>query len=109
MEKELAQFRLEDGTAFLVEVDQPPAVRGSSVQRVAVPRINQMVYEANQTLEEALNQVRPVISTVAARLKSGLTTPADEVKVTFGLKLSAAAGGGVSTAGGAEFSKGGAD
>jgi hypothetical protein len=101
MEKELAQFKLEDGTAFLVEVDEPRAVRGASgVQRVASPRTGQLVLEANQTLEEALEQVKPVIATVAARLRSGLTTPADEVEVTFGLKLSAAAGVVFSSVGG---------
>jgi hypothetical protein len=92
MEKELAQFKLEDGTAFFVEVDQPPVTRGGGVRRVAAPRINRTVYEASQTLEEALDQVKPVISKVAERLKSGLTTPANEVEVTFGLKLSAEAG-----------------
>jgi hypothetical protein len=93
MEKELAQFKLEDGTAFLVEVDEIKTVRGSSgVQRVATPRTDQLVYEATQTLEEALDQVRPVIAVVASRLRSGLTTPADEVEVTFGLKLNAAVG-----------------
>lgn len=100
MEKELAQFKLEDGTAFLVEVDEPVAVRGAGISRVATPRTSRLVLEANQTLEDALDQVRPVISTVASRLKSGLTTPADEVEVTFGLKLSAEAGAIFSAVGG---------
>ena len=101
MDKELAQFKLEDGTAFLVEVDESRTTRsGSGFQRVSVPRTGQLVLEANQTLESALEQVKPVIGTVATRLRSGLTTPADEVEVTFGLKLNAAAGVVFSSVGG---------
>ncbi|MEL7356938.1 MAG: CU044_2847 family protein [Cyanobacteria bacterium J06560_6] len=101
MEKELAQFTLEDGTAFLVEVEEPRQGRGGTgVQRVATPRTGQLVLEANQTLEAALEQVKPVIGTVASKLRAGMTTPADEVEVTFGLKLSAAAGVVFSSVGG---------
>ncbi len=92
MDKELAQFRLEDGTAFLVEVDRPPPTRDSSIQRVASVNTGQMVYQASETLEQALDSIKPVVSTVCSRMKSGLTTPADEVEVTFGLKLAAQAG-----------------
>lgn len=35
MEEELAEFKLEDGTAFLMDVDEQRATRGSGVQRVA--------------------------------------------------------------------------
>ncbi len=51
-----------------------------------------MVYQASETLEQALDSIKPVVSTVCSRMKSGLTTPADEVEVTFGLKLAAQAG-----------------
>ena len=89
MDKALAQFTLEDGTSFLVEVDEP---EGSAIQRVAAVETGELVYKAKQNLEEALDKVKPVASTVISKLKSGLTTPADEVEVTFGLKLSAEAG-----------------
>ncbi|MEM9447311.1 MAG: CU044_2847 family protein [Cyanobacteria bacterium P01_E01_bin.6] len=92
MEKELAQFKLNDGTAFLVEVDKLQAIRGSSIERVAAVNSEQMVLQATQTLEQAIDLVRPVASTVLSRLQAGLTTPADEVEVSFGLKLSAQAG-----------------
>ncbi|MBD2261111.1 CU044_2847 family protein [Pseudanabaena sp. FACHB-2040] len=92
MAKEIAQFKLEDGTAFLVEVDPPRTTRGGSIQRVAAVNADQMVYQATQTLEEALDTVKPVAATVLSRLRSGLTTPADGIEVTFGLKLSAEAG-----------------
>lgn len=92
MEKELAQFKLEDGTAFLVEVDRPQPARSGSLQRVAAVNTGQMVYQASQTLEQALDSVQPVVATVLSRMKAGLTTPADEIEVTFGLKLAAEAG-----------------
>lgn len=92
MAKELAEFKLEDGTAFLVEVDPPKPTKQGSMQRVASVNTQQMVYQATQTLEQALDTIKPVASTVVSRLKSGLTTPADEVEVTFGLKLAAEAG-----------------
>ncbi len=92
MDKELAQFKLEDGTAFLVEVDKPVLARGETLQRVALVDTNKMVYEAKQTLEEALDKVRPVAEATVKKLKSGLTQPADEIEVTFGLKLNAEAG-----------------
>ncbi|MEM6866804.1 MAG: CU044_2847 family protein [Cyanobacteria bacterium P01_C01_bin.121] len=92
MDKELAQFKLEDGTAFLVEVNPPKPSPSGSIQRVASVNTQQMVYQATQTLEQALDSIKPVASTVVSRLKSGLTSPADEVEVTFGLKLAAEAG-----------------
>lgn len=92
MEKELAQFKLEDGTAFLVEVDSPQPTRGGSIQRVASVNSGQMVLQATQTLEQALDSIKPVVGTVLSKMKAGLTTPADEIEVTFGLKLAAEAG-----------------
>lgn len=75
--KELAQFKLDDGTTFLVEVDEPSS---SAVERVSIDS-GEMVYQANQTLEEALEQVKPVASAGITKLQSGLTTSADEVDV----------------------------
>jgi len=92
MEKELAQFRLDDGTVFLVEVEKPTPTRSGFIQRGAAVNSEQLVLQSTLTLEQALDQVQPVISKVVSRLRSGLTTPADEVEVTFGLKLSAEAG-----------------
>lgn len=89
MEKALAQFELEDGTPFLVEIDEPES---SAIERVALVETGEMVYKAKKNLDEALEAIKPVASTVVSKLKSGLTTPADEVEVTFGLKLSAEAG-----------------
>ncbi len=89
MDKALAQFTLEDGTPFLVEIDEP---NSNAIERVALTETTEMVYKAKKNLNEALDAIKPVASTVVSKLKDGLTTPADEVEVTFGLKLSAEAG-----------------
>lgn len=90
MDKELAEFRLDDGTAVLVEVDPPK--KGSSIQRAAAVDTGQMVIKAQKTLDESLDTIKPIAAKVLSRLNEGLTTPADEVEVTFGLKLNAEAG-----------------
>ena len=94
MDRELAQFKIsdEDGATFYVEVESRQVSRGSGVRRVAVPGSTQQAVEASKTLDAALVEVQPIISKVASRLRSGLTTPADEVEVSFGLKLNAEAG-----------------
>jgi Trypsin-co-occurring domain 1 len=97
MEKTIAQFKLEDGTPFLVEVEEP---QGSGIQRVTSVNTGKLVYQATMTLEDALEQVKPVASQVLSRLKTGLTTPADEIEVKFGLKLSVEAGAIISSVGG---------
>ncbi|WP_242033561.1 CU044_2847 family protein [Stenomitos frigidus] len=51
-----------------------------------------MVLKARQSLEETLENVKPVAAMVLNKLKSGLTTPVDEVEMKFALKLSAEAG-----------------
>lgn len=97
MDTALAQFRLEDGTEFLVEVPEPE--NEDAIEEVAI-NPEQMVYQAKQTLESALDQVQPVAAAVVSRLKSGMPNPADEVEVKFALKLSAEAGAIFSTVGG---------
>jgi hypothetical protein len=88
MDKEIAQFLLEDGTKFLVEVEEP---EGVVVERVAV-NTGQMVLQAKRTFEEAIDMVTPVASVLVSKLKQGMTHPANEVEVKFGLKLTAEAG-----------------
>uniref|UniRef100_B8HMX1 Trypsin-co-occurring domain-containing protein n=1 Tax=Cyanothece sp. (strain PCC 7425 / ATCC 29141) TaxID=395961 RepID=B8HMX1_CYAP4 len=88
MDNEIAQFSLEDGTKFLVEVKNP---EDAAIQRVAIDS-GKLVLQAKQTFEEAIDAVKPVASVLVSKLKSGLTTPADEVEVKFGLRLSAEAG-----------------
>jgi Trypsin-co-occurring domain 1 len=84
---ELAEFSLEDGTTFLVEIEEPES---PTIERAALPS-GQMVVKAQQTFETALDQIKPVASTIISKLKD-LNTPADEVEVKFGIKLTADAG-----------------
>lgn len=88
MDKEIAQFSLADGTTFLVEVEEPDS---PAVERVAT-KTGQMVIEAKQTFEEAIEAIKPVAATLVTRLRQGMTTPADEVEVKFGLKLNSEMG-----------------
>lgn len=96
MDKEIAQFSLEDGTKFLVEVEEP---EGAAVERVAI-NTGQMVLQARQSFEDAIEIVKPVASVLISKLKRGLTTPANEVEVKFGLKMTAEAGAIIASVGG---------
>lgn len=93
--KQLVEYSLEDGTKFLIEVDEPES---TAVERVALPS-GQLALKAQQSFEEALDKVKPVASTLISKLR-GLNTPADEVEVKFGLKLTAEAGAIFSSVGG---------
>lgn len=87
MEKALAEFTLEDGTSVIFEVPEP--IDDSAIEEVG---IGDQVYKAQQSFEAALDRVKPVASAVMSRFKDGMTTPADEVEVKFGINLSADAG-----------------
>lgn len=98
MEKELAQFSLADGEAtFLVEVDPPDS---PTIERIARVDMQQTVIKAKQSLDDALEQVQPIASRVLTKLRDGLPEQADEIEVTFGLKLNAEAGVVFSSVGG---------
>lgn len=96
MDKGIAQFSLEDGTKFLVEVDEPDT---AAVERVAIDT-GKLVVQATQSFEEAIEIVKLVASALITRLKQGLTIPASEVEVKFGLKLNAEAGAIIASVGG---------
>jgi len=85
-DQSLAEFTLEDGTTFLVEVPLP---KDPTIQKVS--RGGRTIAKAKQSLDVLLEKVNPVASTVLSKLR-GLNTPADEVEVKFGLQLSADAG-----------------
>jgi hypothetical protein len=95
--REIAEFQLEDGTSFLVEIEESDSSR---VERVANDRLGEKVVKAKQSFEEALNHVTPVASAALNRLRRGLTTPADEVEIKFGVKLTSEVGAIIASAGG---------
>ncbi|MTJ09561.1 MULTISPECIES: CU044_2847 family protein [unclassified Anabaena] len=86
-EKQLVNFTL-DGGAILVEVEAPKKRQEQGAERAAnlPPGI---VTEAKQTFEEAIKQIKPVVTTIANQFKD-LNT--QEMEVKFGVKLSTEAG-----------------
>jgi len=94
-EKKLAQFSLEDGTTFLVEVEQP---QNQAIHRVSLPSGKQAL-AVQETFEAALDKIKPVASTIISKFRD-LNQPADEVEVKFGLKLTADAGAVFASVGG---------
>jgi Trypsin-co-occurring domain 1 len=84
--KEIAQFLLDDGTPFLIEIEE---AKSTSLERVSRAGLDEQIVQAKQSFEQALDQVTPVASAALNRLRQGLTTPADEVELKFGVKLTA--------------------
>jgi hypothetical protein len=93
VEKQLVEFSLEDGSKFLVEVEEP---ENTAVGRVALPS-GRMVAEAKQTFEDAIDRIKPVIASLTTKLKD--LSP-EEMEVKFGVKLSAEAGAILTSVGG---------
>jgi len=87
--KEIVQFFLDDGTPFLVEVEES---RNPTLERIAREDLDTKVVQARQSFEKALDQVMPVAAAALDRFRHGLTTPADEVELKFGVNLSSEVG-----------------
>ena len=95
--KEIAQFLLDDGTPFLIEIQESES---ANIQRAANVDMGQQVVQAKQSFETALGHVMPVASAALKRIRTGLNTPADEVELKFGVKLTAEAGAIIASVGG---------
>lgn len=87
-DKQLLEFKLEDGTPFFFEVE---ASTQSGPQRSAKGS-DKLIAEAKQQFDDAFAIVEPVAKKVIHRLKAGLSQETSEVEVKFGLKLTAEAG-----------------
>jgi Trypsin-co-occurring domain 1 len=96
-DKKIVEFHLEDGTPFLIEID---GKAGGSQERVTRGGVDTNVGKAAQSFEQALDRVVPVAAAAFSRLKQGLTTPASEVEIKFGLKMTAEAGVVIASVGG---------
>lgn len=90
-EKVVAQFSLEDGTKVYFEVPKP-SINSSTVDVAIGDKVYEVAKGTAGSFEKALDLVKPVANAVISRIKDGLTTPADEVEVKFGFKLSVEAG-----------------
>jgi Trypsin-co-occurring domain 1 len=84
--KQLAEFQLEgtNETVF-VEIEAPAA----GLLPVANP--GDIAIKVGQSLEAALQKIKPAASAVVSALRDLADSP-DEIKVEFGVKLSAKAG-----------------
>ena len=81
-------------SSLLVEVDEPDAPGGL----VRAARPGEVAEQAKQTLEEALDKIKPAAQTIIAKLRELHDAP-DEIAVEFGVKLSASAGAFIASAG----------
>ncbi|MDB9318713.1 MULTISPECIES: CU044_2847 family protein [Cyanophyceae] len=93
MEKQLVEFSLEDGSTFLVEVEEPD---NGAVGRVALPS-GRTIAEATKTFEDAIDKIKPAVASITNKFKE--LSP-EEMEIKFGVKLSAEAGAILTSVGG---------
>ena len=90
----LVQYDLGDNEKLLIEVDSSSAIPRrpgdpNTAGRVTRKGVGQVVEEAGQRFEEAIDTIRPTAELIVNRLK-GLSP--GEISVEFGIKLGAEAG-----------------
>ena len=90
--RRLVEFPLQDGGSVLVEVHED--VLAAGVTRGLGGRV---VEQAQHSFEQAVGRVQPAVQTLIARLRQMADRP-EEVRVEFGLQLSAEAGAFVAAA-----------
>ena len=91
--RKLIEFPLEAGGNVFIEVEAPPAEG-----MLPASPLSDVPQKAQETFEAALDRVRTVAGVVLQKLKSIPEEP-DEVEVEFGIKMDAAAGVILSSAG----------
>src|SRR4051794_20221446 len=87
----VTKFSLQDGQTVWVEVDDDTEEEVSGYQRVARSRGSDLATAASQSLQSALQAIKPAAEEVAATLQSLAHRPS-KVEVQFGLKLSGEVG-----------------
>jgi len=92
--KRLIEFPLQDGGTMIVEVDEP-ATEGGVVKAA---RPGEIAEKATDTFEAALDKIKPAAQSIIGKLRDLHDEP-DEISVEFGIKLSAAAGAFIASAG----------
>lgn len=85
--KRFVEFKMEDGSAIIVEVDEPDT--GGTTRASRHP--GEIAEEAKETFEQALSKIRPATEKVITTLR-GLSHNPDEIEMEFGFSLNAAAG-----------------
>lgn len=97
--KHLTEFYLESGGFVLIEVDEP-VIQGRAVQ---VARPGDIAQRASETLEAAIEKIKPATESVIHQLRN-LNLKPDEITIEFGIKMSVEAGAFIaSTSGEANF------
>ena len=94
MAKRLVEFPLEDGGTVLVQVEDGAAAGGhggGEVTRGWGDRNERVVLQAQQSFEQAIDRVQPAVQALVRRLRSVAESP-EEIKVDFGVELSAELG-----------------
>ena len=85
--KHFVEFKMEDGSAIIFEVDEPETGGTTRASR----RPGEIAEEAKETFEQALSKIRPATEKVITTL-SGLAHKPDEIEMEFGFSLNAIAG-----------------
>jgi hypothetical protein len=85
--KHLILFPMDDGGSILFEVESDEGESG--LEPAARP--GEVAARASETLENAINTVKPAAEAILSRL-SNLSQRPEEIEVEFGLKASAQAG-----------------
>ncbi len=93
--KRLIEFPLQNGGRLVAEVDEPE-VPGQVVRVAAKP--GEVAEKAQETLEDALEKIKPAAQSIIDKLHTLRDVP-DEISVEFGIKLNAAAGAIIASAG----------
>lgn len=95
--KQLVEYKLPDNKIILIEVEEPDT---HGPKPVAKP--GKQAIEAKETFLDALDTLKPMIQVIKEKI-SGLTDPADEVEVKFGVKLTGQLGAVITVGGEASY------
>ena len=94
MTRRLVEFPLEDGGSVLVQGEDGATAGGyggGEVTRSWGDREQRVVAQAQQSFEQAVGRVQPAVQALVRRLRSVAESP-EEIKVDFGIELSAEVG-----------------
>ncbi|MFM7192735.1 MAG: CU044_2847 family protein [Microcystaceae cyanobacterium] len=95
--KQLVEYKLPDDSTIFVEVEEPKTPGPTPVAKPG-----QQAIKAGKTFLEALDTLEPMINALKQKI-NGLTDPADEVEVKFGVKLSGQLGAVITVGGEASY------
>ena len=86
--RRLVEFPLEAGGSVVVEISESDETH-SGLVRAARP--GEIVVKANEAFEAALDKIKPIVSSVVARMRD-VCEAANQVQLEFAIKMSTEAG-----------------